>query len=322
MCLDTALWAFLTASSAAMMMSAGFWDVRIRRVPDWHWAVIAAIGIICSSFLAWGKAPDLSVLAYAASSSMLAAYMLSERVPGILALPAAFAVSAWAWAETGYAGLFGPGIAFAAFLCMYVSGLIRGGADAKALMSLSLAFPSYPDIGGLPLFWPPSWPAASFLCLPLSVLALAAILTSVPMLFIGARNAFQGRQGRGMFTEFPMPTSEARSSFVWTLQDVEDGAVVRTAPSDDPGAISRLEGAGVQTVTVTPMVPFVAFLAAGLLVAVLLGNPLFALFREKGPGCGRLPDHVRPGTMYAIGILYKKYWMYIPLRGITYNILI
>ena len=276
---DTVIWAILVASSAAILASAGAWDLRIRRVPDRHWALISAIGVACSSLLASGYAPAVSVLAYAASSALMAAYMLSERAPGMFVLPAAFIVSAWAYAETGYAGLLGPGIAFAAFLCMYAAGLIRGGADAKALMSLSLAFPAYPAVGGMPWIWPPSWPAEAFLCLPVSVLCLAAAFTAVPMALVGIVNASHGRFGRRMFTEYPVSTRNAMSSFVWTLQDVEGGRVVRTPPSDDPGAIRRLEDMGVTTVQATPMVPFVTFLAAGFAAAVALGNPLFQLFR-------------------------------------------
>ncbi|MBP5203382.1 MAG: hypothetical protein J6Z16_01935 [Candidatus Methanomethylophilaceae archaeon] len=278
------LWSLLTAFTAAVLISAGAWDVRIRRVPDWHWAAVSAAGIVCVSMLWLGSVPDVSVAAYAISSAVLAAYMLSERVPGAVALPSAAAVSIGAFAETGCAGLLGPPVAFAVFLCMYASGLIRGGADAKALMSLSLAFPAYPAIGGLPLYWAPSWPVSAVLCLPVSALSLAAMFTAVPMLLLGVRNAFHGVCGRGMFTERVMPTGKARASFVWTLEDHMGGKVVRTAPSEDPGALDRLEKAGIGTVRTTPMVPFVAFIAAGFLATAVLGNPLFALFREKGAG--------------------------------------
>ncbi len=306
------LWSLLTAFTAAVLISAGAWDVRIRHVPDWHWAAVSAAGIACASMIWLGSAPDVSVAAYAVSSAVLAAYMLSEKVPGAVALPLAAAVVAGAYAETGCAALLGPPAAFAAFLCMYVSGLIRGGADAKALMSLSLAFPAYPAISGLPLYWAPSWPASLVLCLPVSVLSLAAMFTAAPMLLLGVCNAFRGTSGRGMFTEFVMPTDKARASFVWTLEDHMGGRVVRTAPSEDPGALDRLEEAGIRTVRATPMVPFVAFIAAGFLATAVLGNPLFALFREKGPGCGRLPDLVRPDTGLAFVNRYKNYWMYIP----------
>jgi len=104
------------------------------------------------------------------------------------------------------------------------------------------------------------------------------MLSLVPMLLLGIRNALEGSYGPRMFTEYRMPLDDVRGSFVWLAEDMEDGEVVRRRVMDDvDNSLSKLDDAGITDVAVTPMVPFVLYIAAGLLVVLLLGNPLFAV---------------------------------------------
>ncbi len=171
-----------------------------------------------------------------------------------------------------------PAASSVLFLVMYYSGILAGGADAKALISLSLAFPAYPAIPWLPLLWAPHLPASAVLSFPVSVLAAAAMLTLIPMALIGFRNASEGRFGPRMLTEYPMLLRDAENSYVWPAVDVEGGELVRRRPDADVGSVyARLKAEGIEEIPVTPMVPFVVPIAAGFAAVLAAGNPLFAL---------------------------------------------
>ena len=182
------------AVPAVVMVHASVCDVRSREVPDIHWAVIGASGAILSTLsvrdvCAWGAVSTM------AGSLLLLAYMLSERLSGAVAVPvvAASAVLIIApfaadpgdpFARAAVASF----VTFFAMFAMYRIGLITGGADAKCLMSLSIAFPVYPESGTIPLVWVPE-PSVALLMNPtVSVLVIGLVisLTSSPEEFLNS----------------------------------------------------------------------------------------------------------------------------------------
>ncbi len=276
------LWEFvLTAACLCLvsvaMASAAASDVMFREVSDSHWKFVTAVGIPCAFVLGAEKFGILPATLVSASLVLMAFHVLSDAIPGMLSLVASAVLAVLSlFSSIDDPIVVAPFVASALFLAMYHVRLLAGGADAKALIALSTV-PQYPSLSGLPLIWQAHGPLSA-IPLSVSVLIVAVILSLVPMIILGFRNASKGFAGRRMFTEYRMPLEKAKTSYVWLAEDVEDGEVVhRRVMENEVEAFERLEEAGIEDVAVTPMVPFVLYIAAGLLTVILLGNPLFAV---------------------------------------------
>jgi len=156
-----------------------------------------------------------------------------------------------------------PGMIVVAEL-FYYTGLLHGGADAKALMALAILFPVYPDISGLPII---GFPANQLIVdnlqiiFPFAFLLLmnAAILqvVSVPLgLFF--RNLVKRDFGfPEMFLGYRMDIHMVRKKFVWPMEVVRDGEI-------------RL--------WVTPKIPFIIPMLLGLIFSLVIGNLIMLMF--------------------------------------------
>lgn len=162
----------------------------------------------------------------------------------------------------------------------YQFGLLRGGADAKAMMALALLVPTYPDAAPFPLVSLPtsvSTAMSNLFPFSLAVLVNAAILfLAVPLAYL-AVNAARGD------LELPQALFGTKAALdrlpphVWLMERV-DGRGERVAvlfPSrtkDDSAEIAKLKAAGADRVWVQPKVPFLVPLLAGFLLAFFVGN--------------------------------------------------
>ncbi len=160
-------------------------------------------------------------------------------------------------------------LAMAGILCTIFYGLFRlrayGGADAKALMVLAFLVPAAPT--GVPVV------LGALLVGSLCIVLFPVVLTLA--------NALQGNvQFPAMFLGIPMSLDAARDRKVWPMQDVEDGQLVwrywRMVGVDAAARIDRLQSAGVERTWVTPKIPYLLFVGAGL-AATLLWDPLALL---------------------------------------------
>lgn len=273
----TALW---MAVPAVVLAHAAVCDLRTREVPDWHWAAIGLIGPILCLLSVQG----LSVCVLL-GSVMLTVCMLSERLDGFRAVPvivaSAVLMSVPVFTEdsgwTRYAGLSALAM-YLLFYAMYVTGLFRGGADAKCLMSLALAFPVYPVSDPLPLLWVMDQPESLVANLSMSVLVVSLALSLSSVFYVLCVNLRQGYRGRRMLTAFPMDVGRARAEFVWPVERMADGEKVPYRDYDSREKIlDELESVGVARVMVTPMIPFVVPATVSFAVVVLLGSPMAPL---------------------------------------------
>ena len=273
----TALW---MAVPAVVLAHAAVCDLRTREVPDWHWAAIGLIGPILCLLSVQG----LSVCVLL-GSVMLTVCMLSERLDGFRAVPvivaSAVLMSVPVFTEdsgwTRYAGLSALAM-YLLFYAMYVTGLLRGGADAKCLMSLALAFPVYPVSDPLPLLWVMGQPEFLVANLSMSVLVVSLALSLSSVFYVLCVNLRQGYRGRRMLTAFPMDVGRARAEFVWPVERMADGEKVPCRDYDSREKIlDELESVGVARVMVTPMIPFVVPATVSFAVVVLLGSPMAPL---------------------------------------------
>ena len=179
------------------------------------------------------------------------------------------------WFTTGFENpyylLFIPimiGLMFALFQLR----LIFGGADAKALMALAILVPLKPEILQFPLFeesvMPGSWIVFSnsiilFLFIPLSLLFFNLLKRNIefPFCILG----------------YKMSVEKAKQTFVWPLEKIKDGKrkfsyMPKEFDIDDE--LLAFEKQGIKEIWVTPKVPFMIPLLAGLIATFVLGDIL------------------------------------------------
>jgi hypothetical protein len=181
---------------------------------------------------------------------------------------------------------YGACLMFGLALLLFFLSLIAGGADAKALMTLAVLFPAAPAFAGLPLIHAPTLAAAA---VPFALAAffngaILLVLARLPVAPIVSLRRGEFRVPDSFFGA-PKPVERINLEREWVLGAVIDGAFVRRlmpthgTHSDDrqKEALRFLADRGDKTAFVTPKVPFMVYLLAGLAVLVVLSCPLYFL---------------------------------------------
>ena len=259
-------------------------DIRAREVPDVYWASIMIAGSVGGAAVCiLGGSPWWEALAVAASQLLFMYSVLCEtRSPYYLLEGAAVSLA-------GALMMYGSGdpgteagaasVLFCLFYhFLYAVGIVRGGADAKCLMSLSVAIPSLPEYlmepnGNVPdILTKVFSPSVSVLFLS-SVLSVAGVMVYC---LIRNRGSFYPGSSHG----YMMPVRDVRGAFVWPSEDIRDGVRTRCQiPDDDEveGICQKFEEAGEDEIYVTPMVPFILPMAVSLILVLLVGDPLLSV---------------------------------------------
>lgn len=260
---------FIAAS--LILISASVSDIRRREVSDGHWKSLVIVAIVLSAF----RLDAAGSILYSAGCLSMAIYAFVSLTPSgsaaVLSMSAILMVSSFL-VSGDISPLVAEGMCLMA-IAMYHTGIMAGGADVKALMALSMAFPAYPEFGGM--LWD-AYPFQEAVLNPaMSALILGLLITVIYSLPTVIRNAATGV--RPVHSRI-MSVSEARDSFVWPLEDIVDGELKMTGIPDDPGDVyDRLEKSGIQEVRVAEMIPFIVPLTAGFLISVVFGCPLSAV---------------------------------------------
>ncbi|HNU36359.1 MAG TPA: A24 family peptidase C-terminal domain-containing protein, partial [Methanomassiliicoccales archaeon] len=166
------------------------------------------------------------------------------------------------------------------FFVMYQLDVIKGGADAKALIALSLLFPAYPELAGLPLLELNDPASLNILPFPVLLLFNGAILTLlVPIGMLLVNLVRRDIRFPLMLFGTRMSIEEAEKKHVWPMERTADGKVrtVLFPRSDDEADWDALRAAGVDRPWVTPKVPFLIPLTLAVPFSLLLGNLLLYL---------------------------------------------
>lgn len=254
------------AVAAVVLLHAAICDVRTREVPDWHWWALGILGPVLCAAASWDDGEFPSVVLRLVGSMVLAVCMLWGKADGlwaaVMAVPAAVLMivpavvcgDAVSWSGVSSLAMF------LVFYGMYLAGLLKGGADAKCLMALALAFPVYPEASWIPLVWDMPHHASLVVNPSFSVMVLALAISLLGCLPVACRNIRSGDVDRRLLTSYRTDEEEAENAFVWRLDDEPD-----------------FEG----KVRVTPMVPFVLPLAVSFLIVAVLGTPLALLFSAR-----------------------------------------
>lgn len=268
-----------------VLASASVSDWRKREVSDVHWAIIGFVGLAVSFIVSsdastsWkpivnllsGTLMLLSVLGYVGKADVL-----SETVAAVLAV---FVIVH----SDGDMTYIGP--AMSVLFCgiyhvMYSLSIVRGGADAKCLMTLGIALPGYTEPV---LAHAARVPVLLELAIPPSfaVLFMASVLSVVGCsLFCLLKNRGSGISWSRRFRIYPMPLEDVGGKHVWPVQKIENGSCVPCGIMDDsdvPTVLGGLRSAGIGEVEVTPMVPFIVPATISFILVVLFGNPMFIL---------------------------------------------
>lgn len=198
-----------------VMTSASISDIRTRHIADWHWMVLGAVATIghvaCTGVC-------LESVIGASTYIMLTAYMFSDRT---CLLVASIILSA-SLAMCGHALPMITTSTYLAILGMYNLGLVKGGADAKALMCICMMFP------------PSTMDIRDIVLNPTIEIMLTSLMLSLTgCIWVLYRNLSDGHIHRRMLTEY-MVDGECTPRFAWVTRELDDGCRM-----------------------VTPMIPFI-----------------------------------------------------------------
>jgi preflagellin peptidase FlaK len=191
-----------------------------------------------------------------------------------------------------------PVLILAVYL-LYSTGLIHGGADAKAIMVLAVMFPFYPDYTSLGLTRPMSDDFSLYimrLIFPFAVTILfnaVFVFIFVPAIFF-ALNLSRGElSGAKSFFGYKVDVERlARpDNFVWLMETAGrrmpgpggkripgKSSVMALKNVDPPSEVKWFKRAGIKRAWVTPKIPFIIPIFAGTIAGALLGNVFFYLF--------------------------------------------
>lgn len=287
----------MVAVSFTALALASWADWRTREASDLYWIIIGTAGL---AFLALDMilhAPDALYFLFLVPIAVFFFDIFWDRKgifeEGVNLLPlalyvVAFAVIAFLAFQFNQQQYFWQimvvPVMFLLFILLYQFDVIKGGADAKALIALSIMFPLYPVIDGLPLIQIPFFSAQFILPFPLLILFNAALLTIAVPVFLLIFNAARGDyRFPAMLFGYKLPVSEAKNKFVWPMERVVDGRTrVSVFPKGEDSPVEQfdqLAAAGITETWVTPKLPFLIPITASLLFSVIIGNIFFLFIR-------------------------------------------
>jgi archaeal preflagellin peptidase FlaK len=284
------------AIAIAVLVVASYSDWKTRLASDLYWIILGCVGLALIAYETMATGADPAYLLFLLPLAVVFFDIFWERkgifedgvnlVPLLLYLVAAASIVYLAvsfWEELLFWQLLDILIMFGLLILLYQLDIIKGGADAKSLIALSLMFPVYPMVGSFPLITVPN--DLSMLLFPFSLLVLfnAAILSLVVPLGLFVYNlVHRDMKFPAMLLGYVEDIGTAKRKFVWPMQRVESG-VLRFVyfPKEDEESdriLQDLANFGAKRIWVTPKVPFLIFITAGLVMSALVGNLVLALF--------------------------------------------
>ena len=301
----------LFAGAAFLAVAAGM-DLRTRHVPNPLWVLLGTLGLgLVVVDLAMSSASAEYYVVLASAAGLFYAVFFGEPLLdedgfhgrrlriGLLGLALVGLVGAtWNVVASGRT----DSVAFLEYLTMpvmvlvyqgmYQVRLLHGGADAKALIALTLLVPTYPDLGPAigPMVVDARIDAAMRLWFPFSFVVLVnamLLFLAIPLGYL-LHNAVRGD------LRFPMAFLGRRADLddlpphVWLMERIDDRGehVVVLFPRrgrDRDSEVERLRRAGIRRAWVQPKVPFMVPLLGGFLLAFLVGNLLLGFLSLLGP---------------------------------------
>ena len=172
---------------------------------------------------------------------------------------------------------------------MYNSGIIMGGADAKALMFVSLLLPAYPVVSSLNIntfFFEilEEIPLQRFI-FPFSMAMLingAFLLLLYPVFFLILNLIRKDWKFPKCLFGYRLDVTEFEKRFVWLLEIEKEGKrkMVLSPPreeKEEKAYLKALVDAGEKKIWVQPKIPFLIPMTIGYIAAIVFGNIIFLL---------------------------------------------
>lgn len=272
---------------------ASILDWRTRKVPNKYWIAMSvlALALMSSQILleSWPGEylliliPIMAILAdvYLESPEGVSA-KIGPVAKYIIAVVSVVALGILWGGDDLFRHLLAVPVMMLVIVVFYMLDIIKGGADAKALLAISIMFPFYPAVGSVPLASPGSGYEYLF-PFSLAVLITAAILVAImPVAFLAINISHRDLRFPQALLGYKVPAYEVAARHVWLMERVVgEKHVVHTRPKPDEDIsmeVERLVSCGHGNVWVTPKIPFMIPLLGGLVIAALFGNILLFLF--------------------------------------------
>jgi preflagellin peptidase FlaK len=284
---------FRIFTALGFLCYASWQDVKTRTVSDAVWMAMGALGILSLivEMVRDGSSVGQYMLLYPIALLFYDPYVDREPLhekgktcwPAVVAFFAAGIVVAISIYLDGFTKILVIPTMFLLVYLLYFSNVIHGGADAKALMAIALVIPWYPVLPSVPLI-ELSQSVQEVVDVTFPFVLLVLMMGSAMVLLLPLYNLAVNSASGDL--EFPvclfgrrMSVAKAKASMVWPMERVVQGRLVRTLfprrGRDLAKEYEALDAAGIETLWVTPKIPFVVFLTVGLVLAAVLGNVVF-----------------------------------------------
>jgi len=265
-------------------------DWRTRKIGNIHWIVLSVTGLVLIPIqisideqpieYALVLVPILAILSdvYLDAGEGTTWAKIAPALKYALAIIAMVGLG-YAWVETGYfQHLLAVPVMMLFIVLMYMLDVIRGGADAKALLAISVLFPFYPAVESLPLIGVESGNAGEVI-FPFSfvVLVTAAVIVAFFPLWFAVKNVskheFRFPQG---LLGYKMDANSIKGKHVWLMERMEEGThktyTRPKAKEDLEKEVNLLIDAGISRIWVTPKVPFIIPILVASVFSATIGD--------------------------------------------------
>ncbi len=294
------------AIALALMSYAAVLDWRTRRVANWVWMLMGALGMailalemlhsdntlgltgdVWPYFLIFIPILVMFIEPFREWGYEVRGIDMVSVILGLIGIAGALALLYLEGTTRPVIILLTIPIMMFIFMLFYYTHLIHGGADAKAFIALAILFPVYPVIQNLPLIeYPVNIIENIQLTYPFTFLILmnAAIISVIVVsLYLFFKNLACGDKGfPEMFMGYKMDIDDIPKSFVWPMEKIIDGEhvlVLKPKRSDDVKAeLAALKEQGLTRIWVNPKIPFIIPMLLGIIFSVVVGNLIVLLF--------------------------------------------
>jgi preflagellin peptidase FlaK len=283
-------------AAIAVMSYASLLDWKTRRIGNVYWIALSVLGLALIPIqLGIDDQPMEYLLVLIPILAILSdvyldageGKILSKLAPALKYAAAVIAVVllGYAWLdETYFQHLLAVPVMMLFIVLMYMLDIVRGGADAKALLALSTLFPFYPAMGSLPVIEANTVSAEILFPFSFVILMTAAIIVAFfPVGFL-IKNLSAGEFGfpQGLLG-YKMDADSIKGKHVWLMERIEDGKhKVYTRPKTDEDLekeLGVLVEAGKKRIWITPKIPFIIPMLAALVFSTIVGNILLLFFQ-------------------------------------------
>ncbi len=158
---------------------------------------------------------------------------------------------------------------------LYQIRLLFGGADAKAIMAITILLPIQPNLNHFPIwgrsFMPASWTVFSDSLIIFMLVPIFLLIFNLTQKNIKLPHALLG---------YKMKIQTAKEKFVWPLEKIVDGKtklIIRPKDFDTMEEYNEFEKQGIKEIWVTPKIPFMIPLLIGFICTFIFGDFLYSI---------------------------------------------